>query len=158
MSEYVDFEYEVTLRVVHRELSNPDMPSLNRNTLAEGIALKASQLMDNIIVTVKSSNLFGRVAPEDAQVLHIEPPDDVEERWMVVGDLRQAIDLDEGSTTYDESTNYAVRDMLVAQGWTPESFDPEYSCFYAYLPTQDAAIRLHADAMVMAERLKEARA
>jgi len=155
MSEYVDFEYEVTLRVVHRELSNPDMPSLNRNTLAEGIALKASQLMDGITVTVKSANLFGRVAPEDAQPLHIDPPDDVEDRWMVVGDLREAIDLDEGNTTYDESTNYAVRDMLVAQGWSKQNLDPEYSCFYGYAPTQEAAIRLQTDAMTMVQRLKD---
>jgi hypothetical protein len=53
------YEYEVVLRVVHHEMPNPDMPTLNPYTLAEGIAVKAELLMDYIEVTVKSARLVG---------------------------------------------------------------------------------------------------
>ena len=57
MTEYTTFTYEVVLRVEHTEPSNPDMPSLNVNTLAEGIAVRAQGLMSDIKVTPVSARL-----------------------------------------------------------------------------------------------------
>lgn len=63
MSTHVDYEYEIVLKVVHHELSNPDMPSLHPNALGQGIAVKAEQLMADVTVTVKSARLLGEVKP-----------------------------------------------------------------------------------------------
>jgi hypothetical protein len=57
----VTFEYEVVLRIKHTEPSNPDMPSLNVNTLAEGVAVRAKGLMSDIEVAVESARLLGEV-------------------------------------------------------------------------------------------------
>jgi hypothetical protein len=56
-----DYEYEVTLRVVHHEPPNPDEPTLNINTLAEAIAAEAEDLSPEITVTVKSVMLRGTI-------------------------------------------------------------------------------------------------
>ena len=55
------FEYEVVLRVQHTEPSNPDMPSLNVNTFADGVAVRVRGLMSNIEVSVESARLLGEV-------------------------------------------------------------------------------------------------
>jgi hypothetical protein len=67
MTEYTMFTYEVVLRVEYAELNNPDMPSLNVNTLAEGIAVRAQGLMGNIKVTPVSARLTqGASTPPDS--------------------------------------------------------------------------------------------
>lgn len=87
---------------------------------------------------------------EARQVLIVHQPND-HGTWSVVGDLREIVDLD------DDSTNYIVCDKLIAEGWPRKNMDPEYSCFYGYTATQDEALRLFNDAIVLAERLRDER-
>lgn len=70
------------------------------------------------------------------------------QRWTVSGDLREVIDC------IDESTNYLVQDMLIAEGWPVTELDPEYSCFFAYVADEARAIKLRDDALRLAEGLK----
>lgn len=68
-------------------------------------------------------------APLAALVIH--GPDEFDARWHVTGDLREIVDL------RDESTNYRVARVLRATEGV--EIDSEYSCFYAYAETEEAA-------------------
>lgn len=111
----------------------------------------AELFADGYTPTLAARSIFRVAAEQQAKrsPLTIHPPEDDDDHWTVSGDLREVVDCDE------ESTNYVVQDMLVAENRVGPgvTLDPEYSCFFAYIATEAQAHRLHRDATRLANGL-----
>jgi hypothetical protein len=101
------------------------------------------------VVHVSQDNPFGD--PEAEHVLVIKALHDGTDFFSVVGDLREIRDLG------DQSMNYLVSDAIHGQYEPIEgvlSLDPEYSAFYGYCATQEAAEALVERAEYLAHMIE----